>query len=193
MRGKIMQQYPGYNTEVRNIWLPPPVYGMNPLFLNALYIPYNLQFISLPLTICWIDTTSSINWKSVLNEVIKFIDFPLGIWHWMIASMETWVKEMFCFTGTSSALTSWPPPAPATVSEVHTQWQILMWSSETKLTIEQVFNLLWGNLTLEASNPGWVFHTPPHWPEQCLAFGVPHSTRVKSPTLREKTVQNGCS
>lgn len=70
-----------------------------------------------------------------------------------------------------------PWSAPATVSEAHTLLQILMWRSETKRIVKQVFNLLWGNLTLQGLKPGWVFHTP-QWPEQCLAFGMPHSTRV---------------
>lgn len=82
-----------------------------------------------------------------------------------------------CWGKLSSHISN-PSPAPATVSEAHTQLQILMWSSETKLIVKQVFNLLWGNVTLQGLKPGWAFHTPPHWPGQCLAFGMPHSTRV---------------
>lgn len=90
----------------------------------------------------------------------------------MIASVETWVKEMLrVYWGELSSH----------ISCHHQPLQLflkLTYSSKSwcgALKQNQVFNLL---KTIQGLKPGWAFHTPPQWPEQCIAFGMPHSTRA---------------
>lgn len=69
-----------------NIWditqnekysMPPLVHGGNPPFFHGPHIPYNLQFLSLPLTIWGIVIIAGpINLKSVLSANYKLHRFP---------------------------------------------------------------------------------------------------------------------
>lgn len=82
----------------------------------------------------------SINRESILNEDYKLHGFSLG--HVALDDSihgNLSEKNAQVYWGELSFHISCHHPAPATVSEAHLRWQILM--SETKLIVKQVFNL----------------------------------------------------